>query len=622
MGQRYFTKEVLAQAQAIAFEPRLWSRPQMPGVTIDGVESRDLDDAIWLQETEHGVILSIHVADVAEFVAPASALEKAAIARVQTRYLKRGNDPMLPHILSENHLSLHEGEARPTLTVSITLDQEASIQSIDVFESWITSAKQFSYPEVDQDLKNQHSPFYDFLNTCLLWADRLYQQRTDPEQLATQPEGSWMDENGLWISNEGTRYHAYLIIQEFMIVANRAIAQWLSERNLTALYRNHIPNIETNPHLVFQHLVNSGWDSDLHRQLQCGLNRAEYDLAPIGHFALKQLAYCHFTSPIRRLPDLINHRIVKAWLQGESPPYTEATLFEIRDHIESAMQTQAEATKEFFKSLHHEQYEALLRHPQSIETLDAHEFSLLLRYAATSEQIEQMETIVCDRLFSDQLSVEDWFVILFLSQHQTLQEKVLTQLQSAIHHGPSIIAIAQNQIEDWGTIDYFVRGNTSPFTAWLEVEISGALWTIETGTSHPRKQGAKHQACVAWIEAYCHHRLIPSTQGSIPSPVSPEDVPTQDAVLPSLDLTANPISQLNELCQKCQWERPTYLFYTEEAEGFMGECELRTGSLTILGFGSGARKAIAKQYAAQHVLDQIYSEPIAKVVCSTEVNPS
>ena len=135
MGQSYFTKDVLGEAEAIAFTPQVWERPQVPGITIDGVESRDLDDAIWLTAQGDGLLLSVHITDVSEYVSLGSHLDREAMTRTQTRYLKYGNDPMLPHVLSENRLSLLEGQARPTMTVNITLDAKAQIESVDIFES-------------------------------------------------------------------------------------------------------------------------------------------------------------------------------------------------------------------------------------------------------------------------------------------------------------------------------------------------------------------------------------------------------------------------------------------------------------------------------------------------------
>ena len=91
-----FPPQAIAQAKALALQEHLWKRPQVQGITIDGPDSRDLDDAVWIEPTSTGAILSVHIADVAELVEIGSILDKVAIARTQTQYFKVGNAPMLP----------------------------------------------------------------------------------------------------------------------------------------------------------------------------------------------------------------------------------------------------------------------------------------------------------------------------------------------------------------------------------------------------------------------------------------------------------------------------------------------------------------------------------------------
>ncbi|MGB7414262.1 MAG: RNB domain-containing ribonuclease [Thermosynechococcaceae cyanobacterium] len=116
MLQPRHTKQALAQAKTIASQPPIdLTRPEVRGITIDGPTSLDLDDAIWCEETDTGAIIQVHISDVAESIPFGSPLDQGAIATTQTRYHREGNDPMLPRILSENVLSLQEGQPRATL---------------------------------------------------------------------------------------------------------------------------------------------------------------------------------------------------------------------------------------------------------------------------------------------------------------------------------------------------------------------------------------------------------------------------------------------------------------------------------------------------------------------------
>ncbi|MCM1984807.1 RNB domain-containing ribonuclease [Lyngbya confervoides] len=621
MRKHFFSRSALDQAKQIAFAPDLWNRPQFPGLTIDGPESRDLDDAIWVQDHPQGVVISVHIADVSEFIPLDSPLDRAAIARTQTRYLKQGSDPMLPKLLSENRLSLLAQQPRPTLTVNITLNVHAQIQAVQVLESWVQSLDQMAYAQVDRILNQPTSPFYSFFHTCLTWADRLYQQRTDPEQRRNpdMPAGAWLDENGTWIISEGSRYHAYRIIQEFMILANRAIAHWLAQRGSPALYRNHIPNTEIfDPASLFAQLRQQNWSGDLHRQLQCDLCRAEYQVQPVGHFALKLSAYCHFTSPIRRLADLINHRIVKAQLKHQPLPYSTQALTKLCEQIEAVNQAQADETKAYFKTQHLARFEAQLNQPQPLESIEDREFSRLLRHAITTHQLSALTGLVEQRLAQGHLSVEDQFVVLLLGQDRSLKDRVFQKLTQQVCDAPSIISIAQTQLETWERSEYVQMNNESPFAVWLEVTLEGQRWTTAQGSFAQRKQQARHQACLIWLQAYVENQLVPPEARCwehLAVPVA-QTVPT---VLPPASPQQNAVSWLNELCQKFQWDSPSYSFLTEE-NGFLCECQVEAAQEIVLGFGSGSRKSLAKQAAADQALQQLYAAHCADK--STAPSPS
>jgi ribonuclease R len=139
-----FPPQAIAQSHSLTLQPDRWQRPQVEGITIDGPDSRDLDDAIWIEPTDTGAVLSVHIADVSELVAIGSILDKVAIARTTTQYFKNGNAPMLPRPLSEDKLSLLEYQDRPTLTVRVTLNHKAEIEQTEIFESWLRSRRKFS----------------------------------------------------------------------------------------------------------------------------------------------------------------------------------------------------------------------------------------------------------------------------------------------------------------------------------------------------------------------------------------------------------------------------------------------------------------------------------------------
>ncbi|MGB3765094.1 MAG: ribonuclease catalytic domain-containing protein, partial [Phormidesmis sp.] len=413
--------QALDEAEALSLPDTLWQRPQVQGVTIDGPTSRDLDDAIYLEEIPTGAIASIHIADVAELVTMGSTLDKVALARTQTRYLSRGNIPMLPPALSEDKLSLLEGQPRPTLTVRVTLNHQAEIQSTVIFESWLISAKRFSYEQADRACQRPAHPFYELLQRCQAWSERLNQERRNQGAIGGQfnASGFWVNEDGAVVSNKGKRFHAQLIIQEFMILANRAVAHWFAERDSLALYRNHTARaIAPEREQIMQALLTTGSMELVRQKLQNWMNKAEYNPTLVGHFALNLTAYCHFTSPIRRLADLLNHRIIKALIREQPHPYRKVELEQLCTYIATLTQQEEDATKEFYKQRDQRKYQNQLEGEAATATLAAlsdKEFSRIVKHAVKENNFEPIQAAAMMRLEQDQLPVQSLYLLLIHS---------------------------------------------------------------------------------------------------------------------------------------------------------------------------------------------------------------
>ena len=352
MTQPRFSQEAIVQAQTIDWASVEWDRPPVEGITIDGPSSLDLDDAFWIEEHRDGATLSVHIADVAESIPMGSALDREAIARVHTRYLKSSHHPMLPRILSDNQLSLLEGQPRPTLTFKLTLGRGGQIQSVEIQESWLISHKRLNYAQADYALTHSTSKWHRVLCACQSWARALNLARREQGAMGgmTTMAGFCLDENGRLMASPHTQYHSHQIIQEFMIAANTAVAHWLAEADCMALYRNHTAkDIAPDQNAMLQALLVLGSAQAIRDRLQGWLNRAEYSPFLLGHFALNLSAYGHFTSPIRRLADLINHRVIKARIRGNSPPYTKLDLENLSRHIQQVVIEDGERSQAYFK---------------------------------------------------------------------------------------------------------------------------------------------------------------------------------------------------------------------------------------------------------------------------------
>ena len=605
-----FSRQVISEAKAIVLDDVLWQRPQVQGVTIDGPTSLDLDDAIWVEPTETGAVVSIHVTDVAECVPKGSVLEQEAIERTQSLYFRTTKSPMLPSLLSENRLSLVEWQQRPTLTVRVQLGPQAQVEQVEIFESWLANAKKFSYARADAVLADPTSPYYDLLSACQFWSRQLNQQRRSLGGLGGMDSalGFWLDEEGRLMTGDVVHYHSHHIIQEFMILANTVVAQWLATADTLALYRNHTArSIAPDQATMWQVLLTLGSAAALRQQLQNWLNKAEYSPTLVGHFALNLTTYCHFTSPLRRCADLINHRIVKAVLGHLPPPYSRAELEQLSQTFNHFNQAQAETTKTYFKEQQTQQYQAHLQVPQVLDQLSAKDFGRVLKYAIESRKLAPIEAELQRRLADNLLPPQDLYLLLCQSGNVPLQQQVLQYLTREVQHATSVIMIAATQEEQWDHVRYVEWQDVSPFVAWLEIQVEGTeCTTTEPGIS-TKKQVARHHASLAWLEAYIQGTLVHPDQRQQPQWPDVASEITSPAVWDQpLQPGENAISKLNHLCQRMGWQSPTYEFCETEA-GFRCDGQCDCPDQQVISSGTATSKRKAKQLAAEQILAQIQS---------------
>jgi ribonuclease R len=631
MNSSQFPQQAVYEAKRLTLSNEIWTRPKVQGFTIDGPDSRDLDDAIWIEPTQTGAILSVHIADVSELVTPGSMLDKVAIARTQTQYFGQGNDPMLPRILSENRLSLLEYQDRPTLTVKVELDAEANTKRVEIFESWLASTKKFSYAEADAALDDPNSPFQDMLHLMHQWANKLNKKRASTGAIGgiATPTGEWLDENGAFLTTNEGKYNCHVLIQEFMILANIAVAQWLAERDVPALYRNHTARaIAPDRDGMYQVFLTLGSESAIRQRLKSWLNRAEYGPTLVGHFALNLPAYCHFTSPIRRLADLINHRIVKALLHGKENPYSKADLEQLGKHIHNVTLENEESTNQFFKEKHKVIYQTQIQNPEALEELSAKEFSRLLKYAIEQENFELISSELVSRLTAGKLQVSDLSLLLFRNQDQTIQRQVYQYLEMNVQDAPSAIAIASQQEENWGSIEFLEQGEISPFRAWVDITIDDTVLTMIHPAEHTRKQECRHHACLMWVKAYIDDALVSPNKRAASIRLSPTSIKTPpiatavkakppkipqipSVLIKTLKDGQHFASMLNNFCQEMHWAIPEYDF-TEVEEGFNCNTQINALDEQLIGSGVASKKQNAKNRAAKQILEQLQRKALKK----------
>lgn len=333
-------------------------------MTIDPHDAKDFDDALSIQTLENGnTEVGIHIADVSHYVKTGEPLDVEAVERGTSVYLVDRVIPMLPEVLSNDLCSLRPNEDRLAFSAVFELDADAKVVNQWYGQTVIHSDKRFSYEDAQTILDNQSGEFLEELNTLMKLGRMLRRKRQANGAIAfEQPEVKFeLDENGTPIrAFLKERIETMMMIEDFMLLANREVATFINmkaksqDKELTFIYRIHDePNpdkieelatfvhalgyeFETKQGMVGAKALNKlmndvegSSEANLIRTASIrSMSKAIYSTKNIGHFGLAFKFYTHFTSPIRRYPDLMAHRMLRQHLDGESIGPKETARYE------------------------------------------------------------------------------------------------------------------------------------------------------------------------------------------------------------------------------------------------------------------------------------------------------
>lgn len=322
-------------------------------VTIDGDDSKDLDDAVSLQKDGDNYLLGVHIADVSHYVREGSALDKEALKRGTSIYLADRVIPMLPHTLSNGICSLNHDEDRLALSCLMTINPEGEVIDHLITETIVNINYRMTYHNVkrividqDPEARNEYHEIAPMLDEMLKISKILRKRRHKDGSIDFNfPEyEAVLDEKGRPIDFVPEEHsEANELIEDFMVLANETVAEEYCKAELPFLYRIHgepdkdrikdlslfVENFGLTLHRSddeikpkdIQQLIEKSEDrpeGELIRMLTLrSMQQAKYSSECSGHFGLAAKYYCHFTSPIRRYPDLQIHRIIKENLHGK-----------------------------------------------------------------------------------------------------------------------------------------------------------------------------------------------------------------------------------------------------------------------------------------------------------------
>jgi ribonuclease R len=384
-----FPEDALAEARAEAerFEAAVpsgrYDATAQTIVTIDPVDARDFDDAISLERLADGRWrLGVHIADVSHFVRPRTALDREAQHRATSVYLPDRVIPMLPEVISNALASLQPGKVRYTKTVYIELTPEGLRTHVEFHDAAIRSAKRLTYEQVDEFLADPaswqrklgakvHGLLLRMHELAMILRRRRFQRGALELQM---PEVKIdLDKQGRVAGAHVVRNtESHQIIEEFMLAANEAVAEMLRDRGLWFLRRIHKSPSPLKLKALTAFIADLGLATEslesrfeiqkllaavagrpeeyaVNYAVLRSLQRAVYSPREDGHYALASDCYCHFTSPIRRYPDLTVHRLMEAILAGTKPRNDPGELLMLGEHCSEREQRAESAERELVK---------------------------------------------------------------------------------------------------------------------------------------------------------------------------------------------------------------------------------------------------------------------------------
>jgi len=352
---RTFASEISEEEISLERQKGRSDRRKETIITIDGEDAKDLDDAISLSKTQGGhVLLGVHIADVTYYVQEGDAIDKEAIERGTSVYMADRVIPMLPQALSNGLCSLHPGKPKFTLSVIIELNEDGEMVASEITESIVQSKERFTYDEVyrmlgpDRETIERLESFRPMLDLMLETTKKLRERRFSRGAINFEfPETKVLldEEKHVLDVYAAPVTFANEMIEECMIACNEVIAQKFALMKAPFIYRIHEqPDVEKierftktaklfgekihfsaslqseEIHQAIRQIQDKPYSNTLMQLLLRSMAKARYSNQCLGHFGLASAYYCHFTSPIRRYPDLFIHRVVKEFIHTQIFP--------------------------------------------------------------------------------------------------------------------------------------------------------------------------------------------------------------------------------------------------------------------------------------------------------------
>lgn len=325
----WYSRNVLREVKEGSPQDSAKRRIDVRGITIDKLESKDLDDGIWAYQKPNGnYVMQVSITDVAELIPVFSALDFSALDRTTSIYLDTHVIHMFPKEIASDRGSLNHQTTRVALTVEIELNKDFETVRADFFESRFFNMHRHDHFSFFKDINNPASEFHHTFRLIHQIAQWLYYRRFDWLRIKDFEEADRSIQMGTTTFWDTDKNISSFVVQEFMIKANIEAAKLMVRESVNGVFRNHMPQLK-----------------DYEGELPKDLERALYESAMKFHLWLSEDFYCHFTSPLRRYADLIVHRQLKRFLRNQQEVYSPEEVERLCTYINSQITALLELQK-------------------------------------------------------------------------------------------------------------------------------------------------------------------------------------------------------------------------------------------------------------------------------------
>lgn len=547
----------------------------MLAITIDGIGSKDLDDAIWCVRRDGGYLIRVLVSNVADQVPLGSEWDERARNKQFSIYSgSRGCvNPMLPRSLSEGALSLIEGQSRNVVVYEIYLDDTLNVVSVEISTGTFENNNRLDPAAIVEILQDKTHPLNSPIALMSDVATRLLSKRRQEGSLAIYDifSGWACDEDGVIRKlSDAEKNIGYVIVQEFMVLTNSIISEYCLRHNVPIMYRNHQVNIAapavSDLSSEIQHAF-TAQDTKLITQISKRLalfaGKAVMSSKVGGHYGLNLPSYAYFTSPIRRYPDLVNQRNILAYLRGQSYQHELQDIEHLATVYNARVAQVQQESANFHAKKAREKGEGNLdrQHFTNLDGKELHQVIKIYIEKGNEQAPALLQHEILSRVIADNIEHKT-LALLFFSGFAGFQadvkEQVISVLRPKPHHATSICNIL-NQKFGVGEIGYDYRDfgpdNNRFFSCKASCTFKERVISSSEQFSGVKKVAGQF-AALDILQQLVDVRLSLSEKPAeklVYSKPAPEMANTSPATH-----LVNPVGALQELCQKNKYSMPLY----------------------------------------------------------------